>query len=64
MADVITQRTWEEIKRYLHFTDNTAPNNDKLFKIRALIDSLLPKFQALPQEQMLSIDEQMVPFKG
>ncbi|CAK6983053.1 piggyBac transposable element-derived protein 2-like isoform X1, partial [Scomber scombrus] len=42
-----------------------APNSsDRLFKIRPLIDALLPKFQALPQDQMLSIDEQMVPFKG
>ncbi|CAN9509212.1 unnamed protein product [Ophioblennius macclurei] len=38
-------------------------NNDRLFKIRLVIDSLLPKFQALPQDQMLCVDEQMVPFK-
>ena len=39
-------------------------NRDKLFKIRPIIDSLFPKFQSIPQSQMLSIDEQMVPFKG
>uniref|UniRef100_A0A3B3SQ04 PiggyBac transposable element-derived protein domain-containing protein n=1 Tax=Paramormyrops kingsleyae TaxID=1676925 RepID=A0A3B3SQ04_9TELE len=65
VADVMPRDRWEEIKHFLHLSDNTAPNNsDKLFKIRPLIDSLLPKFQALPQDQMLSIDEQMVPFKG
>ncbi|XP_028448168.1 piggyBac transposable element-derived protein 2-like isoform X1 [Perca flavescens] len=65
VADVMSRDRWEEIKHFLHFNDNMAPNNsDKLFKIRPLIDSLLPKFQALPQDQMLSIDEQMVPFKG
>lgn len=56
---------WEEIKHFIHFCENMAPNNgDRLFKVRPLIDSLLPKFQALPQDQMLSTDEQIVPFKG
>ena len=65
VADVMPRDRWEEIKHFIHFNDNMAPNNsDRLFKIRPLIDSLLPKFQALPQGQMLSIDEQMVPFKG
>ncbi|XP_051948067.1 piggyBac transposable element-derived protein 2-like [Xyrauchen texanus] len=65
VADVMPRGRWEEIKHFLHLNDNSAPNNsDRLFKIRPLIDSLLSKFQALPQDQMLSIDEQMVPFKG
>ncbi|XP_030579753.1 piggyBac transposable element-derived protein 3-like [Archocentrus centrarchus] len=65
VADVMPRDRWEEIKHCINFSDNTTPNNsDRLFKIRPLIDSLLPKFQALPQEQMMSIDEQMVPFKG
>uniref|UniRef100_A0A3P8SS87 PiggyBac transposable element-derived protein domain-containing protein n=1 Tax=Amphiprion percula TaxID=161767 RepID=A0A3P8SS87_AMPPE len=65
VADIMSRSRWEEIKHFIHFCDNMAPNNgDKLFKVRSLIDSLLPKFQALPQDQMLSIDEQMVPFKG
>uniref|UniRef100_A0A8C9ZPR0 PiggyBac transposable element-derived protein domain-containing protein n=1 Tax=Sander lucioperca TaxID=283035 RepID=A0A8C9ZPR0_SANLU len=65
VADVMSRDRWEEIKHFIHFNDNMAPNNsDKLFKVRSLIDSLLPKFQALPQDQMLLIDEQMVPFKG
>uniref|UniRef100_A0A8C6U166 PiggyBac transposable element-derived protein domain-containing protein n=1 Tax=Neogobius melanostomus TaxID=47308 RepID=A0A8C6U166_9GOBI len=65
VADVMSRDRWEELKRFIHFNDNMAPNNDdRLFKIRPLIDSLLPKFQALPQDQMLCVDEQMVPFKG
>uniref|UniRef100_A0A3B3QLT9 PiggyBac transposable element-derived protein domain-containing protein n=1 Tax=Paramormyrops kingsleyae TaxID=1676925 RepID=A0A3B3QLT9_9TELE len=56
--------------KFIHFNDNSnmAANNDgnydKLFKIRPIIDSLLRKFQGLPQDQKLSVDEQMVPFKG
>ncbi|KAK3892961.1 hypothetical protein Pcinc_003140 [Petrolisthes cinctipes] len=54
----------------MHFNDNSnmsAPTDekrDKLFKIRPLVDKLLHKFQAIPQQQMLCIDEQIVPFKG
>uniref|UniRef100_A0A3Q1EXC1 PiggyBac transposable element-derived protein 2-like n=1 Tax=Acanthochromis polyacanthus TaxID=80966 RepID=A0A3Q1EXC1_9TELE len=65
VADIMSRDRWEEIKHFIHFCDNAAPSSgDKLFKVRSLIDSLLPKFQALPQDQMLSIVEQMVPFKG
>lgn len=65
VADVMSRDRWEQIKHFIHFSDNMAHNNsDRLFKIRSLIDSLLPKFQALPQDQMLSVDEQIVPFKG
>uniref|UniRef100_A0A667WQ57 PiggyBac transposable element-derived protein domain-containing protein n=1 Tax=Myripristis murdjan TaxID=586833 RepID=A0A667WQ57_9TELE len=66
VADVMSRDRWEEIKKFIHFNDNSnmEANNDKLFKIRPIVDSLLQKFQSLPQDQMLSIDEQMVPFKG
>uniref|UniRef100_A0A667X1E5 PiggyBac transposable element-derived protein domain-containing protein n=1 Tax=Myripristis murdjan TaxID=586833 RepID=A0A667X1E5_9TELE len=66
VADVMSRDRWEEIKKFIHFNDNSnmEANNDRLFKIRPIVDSLLQKFQSLPQDQMLSIDEQMVPFKG
>lgn len=70
IAEVFSRNRWEEIKKYIHFNDNSnmsAPTDekrDKLFKIRPLVDKLLHKFQAIPQQQMLCIDEQIVPFKG
>eukprot|EP00066_Takifugu_rubripes_P019441 XP_011608707.1 PREDICTED: piggyBac transposable element-derived protein 3-like [Takifugu rubripes] len=65
VAEVMSRDRWEEIKHFIHFCDNSAPNNDdRLFKIRLVIDSLLPKLQALPQHQMLCVEKQMVPFKG
>ena len=69
VADVMTRVTWEAIKKNLHFNDNTHmpstddPDRDKLFKIRPLLELLLPKFQEIPQQQILFIDEQIVPFK-
>ena len=40
------------------------PNRDRLFKIRPVVDYFLLKFQSLPQDRMLCVDEQIVPFKG
>ncbi|KAM4724785.1 uncharacterized protein FYW61_013082 [Anableps anableps] len=67
VADVITRERWKKIKEFLHFNDNSdmATNSgDALFKIRPVFDSLLHKFNSLPQDQMLSVVQQMVPFKG
>ena len=37
---------------------------DKLFKVRPLLNHLRQKFNAIPMDQMICIDEQMIPFKG
>ena len=50
-----------------HFNDNTKmnrPNTDNLFKARPLIDSLTETFNEQKPQEYLSIDEQIVPFKG
>lgn len=70
VADIMSRDRWKQIKSFLHFNDNTNipskddPARDKLFKIRPLIDHVVPKFQGLPMNQKLCVDEQMVPFKG
>ena len=70
IADIMTRDRWEAIKQNLHFNNNENmpsmedANRDRLFKIRPLLDHLLPIYQQLPQQQVLCIDEQMVPFKG
>ena len=41
------------------------PGHDKLFKVRPLLDTLLPKFMVhYNMHQECSIDEAMIPFKG
>ena len=63
----MTCNKWEAIKNNLYFNNNdTMPhdNIDKLFKIRPLLSSLLPKYQRTPIDEHLSIDEQIAPFKG
>ncbi|KAM7283933.1 piggyBac transposable element-derived protein 2-like [Ixodes scapularis] len=56
---------WEQIKSSLHFNDNSVcPSEDKLFKVRPVIDFLKESFARIAMDHMLSLDEQMVPFKG
>ncbi len=72
IADVFSRDRWEKIKQNIHFNDNShipPPDNTnkdtrRLFKIKPFIDMILPKFQVLPKSPMLSIDEQIVPYKG
>ncbi|KAJ8891377.1 hypothetical protein PR048_010893 [Dryococelus australis] len=70
VANVMSRDRWEEIMSNLHCVDNgqqLAQNNsnrDKLIKIKPFNDDLKRKFQSIPKEQQLCVDEQIVPFKG
>ena len=67
IADVMPCKRFEEIKRYLHFNNNAdldPDTPDKLFKIRPFYESIVGVFRTLPMGEHLSIDEQIVPFKG
>ncbi|CAH2002562.1 unnamed protein product [Acanthoscelides obtectus] len=67
VADVMPLRRWEQIKKFLHFADNsTLPVEppDRLFKIRKLVESIRKNLRLIPMEQHLSVDEQIIPFKG
>ena len=64
IAGVMTSKAFLTMKRYLHFCDNGVANDDRLLKIRALIEMIKQQFKKVPLEENLSIDELMVPFKG
>ena len=69
VVDVVPRDRWEAVKASLLFNNTKMPTTDdpkrdRLPKIRPIIDYLLPRFQGLPQDQMLCIDEQTVPLKG
>ena len=67
IADIMPIKRFEQIKRFLHVSDNMQiPKDcpDKLFKIRPLIDAFKERFQMIAPTEDLCIDEQMVPFKG
>ena len=70
VSDILSRRQFEEIKRFIHFNNNSrmAPsgddNFDRLFKVRPLLDHLREKYNSITMPQTLCIDEQMIPFKG
>jgi hypothetical protein len=64
IAEVMTSNRFHEIKRFMHFSDNSLSTNDKLRKIRPLLDLLSQRYASVPLEENLSVDEQMIPFKG
>lgn len=69
---VVARDRYFQIMRYLHFTDNRdkvkdrdSPGYDKLFKIRKLLDLLLPRFtEVYSPERNLAVDETLIKFKG
>ncbi len=56
---------FEQIKQQLHFNDNEKMvpkedvNHDRIYKIRPLVDTLIKRFQQVPLEKSLSVDEQL-----
>ena len=69
-AEFMSRDRFEAIKSNLHFADNNkanvpgSSNSDPMYKVRPLIDHLRAKFQSIPKDQRLCVDEQMVPYKG
>ena len=70
VTNVMSRNRFEEIKKCIHFSDNSkAPKRDeegfdKLYKIRPLLDKIRACFNAIPMDNFLSVDEQIIPFKG
>ncbi|CAF1505066.1 unnamed protein product [Rotaria sordida] len=59
-----------QIKKYLRVTDNSVQSNrtdinfDRANKVRPLLNIVKENFRKISKEQKLSIDEQIIPFKG
>lgn len=68
IADSISVNRFEQLLRFLHFSDNTelsSDNPDKLKKIRPFLDKLQRNFLAAAEsEEYQAIDEQIIPLKG
>jgi len=64
IADAMSYNNFCRVKRFLHFGDSVDSSSDKLKKLRCLVDKLRDRFKSVPLEQNLSVDEQMIPFKG
>ena len=65
IADVMSQNRFSELRRYLHFVDNNSEHDieDKLFKIRPIIEAVRNQCIKIEPEEFQSVDEQIIPSK-
>lgn len=70
ISDTMPRNRFMKLRQVLHFNDNFnliargQPGYDKLFKIRPFINDLRHNFTAVEPEELNSVDEIMIPFKG
>ena len=71
MSSITSRIQFEQIYRFLHLGDSSQqvpagqPGHDKLFKVRNLLNLVLPKFESeYVMYESVTIDEAMIPFKG
>ncbi|CAF1479637.1 unnamed protein product, partial [Rotaria sordida] len=69
-SSVMSRDQFLEIKKSLHVTDNSVQSNrtdinfDRANKVRPLLNIVKENFRKISKEEKLSIDEQIIPFKG
>ncbi|XP_063627513.1 piggyBac transposable element-derived protein 3-like [Cydia splendana] len=64
IADVMSLKRYEQIRRYLHFADNEMDDGDRYYKIRPFLERVRLNCLKVEEENHFSIDEMMVPYKG
>ncbi|KAI4467853.1 transposase is4 [Holotrichia oblita] len=67
ISENMTGNRFFKLRQCLCFVDNTQKaddNTDRFWKVRPLYNAIRSRCQELPHEPYLSIDEQMIPFKG
>ena len=65
IADHMSRNRFSSLKRFLHFVDNNADieSNDKLAKVRPVIDAVRDCCVLVEPEEFHSIDKQIIPSK-
>lgn len=71
VADVMSRNRFDELGKHIHFNDNTElitnrddPAYDRYFKVRPMLSMLRDACLQTEPEEKMSIDEQMIPYKG
>lgn len=70
IKETMSQHTFDNIRATIHFADNSTikskddPQADRLHKLRPVINYLNSKFESIPFEQFLCVDEQMCSTKA
>ena len=68
IADFMSNKRFKQLQKYVHVVDNTTKykpghKNDRLFKIRPVIEAVRENSMAIEAEPVHSIDEQIIPAK-
>ena len=63
---IMARNRFQQLLRFIHFADNeTADQQDRLYKLRPLVEKLCEKFSCLRiPDEMVAIDETMIKFRG
>lgn len=64
VADVMSLKRYQTIRRYLHFVDNNYTDSDPYFKIRPFFEKIRQNCLKIEEESRFSIDEMVIPYKG
>jgi hypothetical protein len=67
VAETMPRNRFFSLRTHFHVVDNMEipkNNNDTFFKIRPLFEIIKKRCLEIPMERNLSVDEQMIPFKG
>ncbi|XP_072384727.1 uncharacterized protein [Diabrotica undecimpunctata] len=65
IADVMPIKRLKKLRRLIHFQDNSVnANQDRLFKIRYLLERIRSNCNKTVGENQYSIDEKMISYKG
>ncbi|KAJ8731022.1 hypothetical protein PYW08_002435 [Mythimna loreyi] len=64
IAENMSLKKFETIRRYVHFADNSCPDSDRYFKIRPFVEQVRRNCLATEEEMRYSIDEMTIPYKG
>ena len=66
IADSMPLKSFEKLRRFLHVVDNNtydAASNDKLFKVRPVLERVRERCLIIEPEENHSVDEQIIPSK-
>lgn len=64
IANLMSLKRYEKIRRYIHFADNNYDDGDRYYKIRPIVEKIRNNCLAQETERRFSIDEMMIAYKG
>lgn len=64
-SKIMRRNRFELILRFWHFADDTNQDNDRLYKLRPLLNLIISSFKKMCEPGLLlAVDETMIPFRG